>query len=343
MRIVFRTDGNALIGLGHIVRSLALAAIVRPIADCFFAVCSPSVAVRGLLREAKVSLIELPDLPTYSAEEAQYIANHLLQSTDIVVLDGYHFSFAYQQTIKSTGCELVCIDDLHATPFAADLIINHSPGVEKSSYLAPPTSHFCLGPAFSLLRTPFLQHAQRLSEVPVSVPIRQVLLCFGGADPQRFTARFLTALLTLPSIQRVGVVLGGAFGHEEVLSGIIAKQLPGRIELYRNITADEFVKLFLKYQVAVCPASTVLIESLVLGCATITGYYVDNQQRLANYVHAHKQAFSLGDLTQLSDAELPAALLQGLRFHEVNLRTPYVKELAHSQLQEEFKLLAQRN
>lgn len=339
MRIVFRADGNAQMGLGHIVRSLALAAIVQPVAACFFAVHSPTAAVKKLLQEAKVPLLEVSDLSAYSDAEAGYIANNLVHANDIVVLDGYYFDIAYQKTIKSSGCSLVCIDDLHTAPFVADLIINHSPGVEKTCYTALPTTRYCLGPAFSLLRTPFLEHAQL--PTAVQVPITNALLCFGGADPQQFTARVLAALLTIPTIQRVGVVLGGVFAHEETLFSILNEQPPSRVEVYRNISAEEFATLFLEYQVAVCPASTVLIESLILGCAAVTGYYVDNQRRLADYVHAHEQAFSLGDLTQLTDAELPAAIGRGLHFHEAKLRLPYVENLAHAQLQAEFKKLAQ--
>ncbi|MDF7811132.1 UDP-2,4-diacetamido-2,4,6-trideoxy-beta-L-altropyranose hydrolase [Hymenobacter sp. YC55] len=340
MRIIFRADGNAQIGLGHIVRSLALTSIVRQIAPCFFVVHSPTITVKKLLQEADVTLIKMPiTLSAYSDAEADYIANTVVKANDIVVLDGYHFHFTYQKIIKSSGCSLVCIDDLHTAPFAADLIINHSPGVEESNYTALPTTRYCLGPAFSLLRTPFLEHAQLPTAVPV--PITNALLCFGGADPQQFTTRVLTALLTIPTIQQVGVVLGGAFAHEETLFNMTAEQPPGRVNIHRNISAEEFATLFLGYQITVCPASTVLIESLVLGCAAITGYYVDNQRRLADYVHAHKQAFSLGDLTRLSDSELPVAIERGLHFHQAMLRLPYVRKMAHAQLQAEFEKLAQ--
>ncbi|MBO0356619.1 UDP-2,4-diacetamido-2,4,6-trideoxy-beta-L-altropyranose hydrolase [Hymenobacter sp. BT186] len=336
MRIIFRADGNAQIGLGHVVRSLALAAVVEAVGPCYFAVQQPTAAVRNLLAQAGVTLIELPEQPWLA--EAHYLSSSVLQASDIVVLDGYHFDRAYQEIIKNAGCRLVCIDDLHATSFVADLIINHSPGVTPCNYSALPGTRYCLGPGFSLLRPAFLRHA--LAPTAAPVPISNVLLCFGGADPQQVTTRMLTALLALPAIQQIGVVLGGAFNEQAALTEILAQHTTGRIEVHRNIPAEALVTLLLRYQVVVCPASTVLIESLILGRAALTGYYVENQRHLADYVHAHQQAFSLGDLTQLPNAALPATLQQGLHFHEATLRAPYALELAHSQLQAEFRRLA---
>jgi 3-deoxy-D-manno-octulosonic-acid transferase len=68
----------------------------------------------------------------------------------------------------------------------------------------------------------------------------------------------------------------------------------------------------------------VLIEALVLGRPALTGYYVPNQAPLARYVHAHHQAFSVGNFADLADQALAAALHQGLAFLATQPRQPYV-------------------
>ena len=87
--------------------------------------------MRQRLAGAFDAVLELPDL----AEE-QAGARSLVQALEgeeqgrgraTVVLDGYHFRLGYQQVIKEAGYALVCIDDIHAYPFIADLIINHAP------------------------------------------------------------------------------------------------------------------------------------------------------------------------------------------------------------------------
>ncbi|SHI85085.1 UDP-2,4-diacetamido-2,4,6-trideoxy-beta-L-altropyranose hydrolase [Hymenobacter daecheongensis DSM 21074] len=332
-RIIFRADGNATIGLGHLVRSLALADMVRPLAECRAAVQAPAPAVRQLVREAGVALWELPVLEP--AAEAPLLAAQLCP-TDVVVLDGYGFDTGYQQTLAASGCRLVAIDDLRAWPMAVELVINHSPGVTATQYRAAPGTRFCLGPDYSLLRPPFLTQARPPAP---PAPIASVLLCFGGADPQQLTQRCLALLLALPALREVGVITGGAFPHSDALQTLAAASPTKTVRFYANVAADEIVALLHQYQAVVCPASTILIESLVLGKAALTGYYADNQRHLAAYVQEHQQAYSLGDFTALSEVALQQALVQGLEWLAREPRQPYAPHLAPEQLRAEFRRL----
>ncbi|GAA3931488.1 UDP-2,4-diacetamido-2,4,6-trideoxy-beta-L-altropyranose hydrolase [Hymenobacter algoricola] len=334
MRILFRADGNATIGLGHVIRSLALAEIVHSVGECWMAIQEPSAAVRKLVQHARVKLWELPaQTPT---AEADYL-RPLLLPTDVVVLDGYSFATSYQQTLAASGCQLAAIDDLRAWPMAVDLIINHSPGITSSMYQVAATTRFCLGPEYSLLRPPFLANF-RLPEQPAA--IERVLLCFGGADPLQLTRRCLTILLALPALREVGVLTGSANEHADSLQQLVAASTTQR-RFYQSASASEMVTLLQQYDAIICPASTILIESLVLGKAALTGYYALNQQPLANYVHQHQQAHSLGSFTALSDAALQEALTRGLQALAHEPRQPYVQQLMPQKLQAEFALLRQ--
>jgi len=334
MRILFRADGNGTIGLGHIVRSLALATIVREVAECVLLTCTPSAVIRGLAAQAAVHLLELPALA--AQEEANYLLAHVISPTDILVLDGYYFTAHYRACIRQSHCRLVCIDDLHEGFFPADLIINHSPGIVPTDYRALPSTRFCLGPDFSLLRPPFLRQVQAPKTITA---VTSVLLCFGGADPLGLTARCLTALLCLPFALRIGLLLGGATTPSDALQAVLRKYPMARVETYHSLPAETMVNILAEYDAVICPASTILIESLVLGCPTVTGYYVDNQQALAAYVHQHQQAYSVGDFTALSDEQLYAALWQGLCWLSAVPRHPYVTQLAPEQLRAEFLTL----
>ncbi|TGE29037.1 UDP-2,4-diacetamido-2,4,6-trideoxy-beta-L-altropyranose hydrolase [Hymenobacter metallicola] len=333
MRLLFRADGNATIGLGHVVRSLALADMVRTVAPCWFAIQNPSAAIRELLRQAQVTLLELPAQPI--AQEAAYFAAQV-QPTDVVVLDGYSFDTAYQHTLRRSGCRLAVIDDLRAWPTPADLIINHSPGVTPLMYQSRPEAQFCLGPEYSLLRAPFLRNF-RLPTPPV--PIAKVLVCFGGADPQQFTSRFLAALLPLETVQEVGVVTGSAFSNTPQLTYLATGYPQKQVNFYQNASASAMVALLQNHDTVVCPASTILIESLFLGKAAVTGYYVENQQHLATYVQQHEQAFSLGDLTNIAADDLQGFLTQALYYLEHHPRQPYVLKPGQQRLEAAFRRL----
>lgn len=336
-RLVFRADGNSTIGLGHVMRLLALADQLRGLAPGLFLVREPAPAVAQLVSSAGWALISLP--PAAPMAEANWLARDFLQPSDVLVLDGYEFVLAYQQRLRQSGCGLVYIDDLRAWPVVADVLINHSPGVAPADYEAPAAAQLLLGPPFSLLRQPFIEQAAP----PLACPaLASALVCFGGADPLGLTVRTLAALLALPQVRRIGLLVGAAFGSEAALQDAIAAHPGQEIQVYRNLGATELVVLLQAYDVVVVPASTMLIEALALGRPALTGYYADNQRALANYVHTYQQAFSAGNFADLSDEQFTAALGQGLAWLASHTRQPYVLQLRPDILRQTIHQLLDR-
>ncbi|GGG42029.1 hypothetical protein GCM10011378_17950 [Hymenobacter glacieicola] len=112
-----------------------------------------------------------------------------------------------------------------------------------------------------------------------------------------------------------------------------------RVEELRGLSAAAMVEALSLYDAVICPASTILIESLALGKPAVTGYFVSNQHHLADYVHAHQQAYSVGNFMQYTGLELNQALGQGVQWLMHTPRQPYVTQFAPEQLRHEFQLL----
>lgn len=336
-RLIFRADGNATIGLGHLMRLLALADMLRGLAPGIFMLREPTSAVTQLITQAGWDIHALPASPL--AVEAEWLASSFLGPSDVLVLDGYDFTQAYQLRVRQSGCSLVYIDDLRAWPVVADVLINHSPGVSAADYQAPASARLLLGAGFSLLRRPFLEAAQPPQR---STDVTSALICFGGADPLGLTARTLGALQNLPQLQRIGLLVGAAFKDEKALQQADLKLSTTTVAIYRNLNATELAALLQAHDVAIVPASTVLIEALVVGRPAITGYYADNQQALAEYVHMHQQAFSVGNFADLAPAQLTELLRQGLAWLETQPRRPYAPQLQPDQLRGAIQHLLDR-
>jgi UDP-2,4-diacetamido-2,4,6-trideoxy-beta-L-altropyranose hydrolase len=117
-----RTDGGSDIGLGHVVRCMSLAHMLKnDFSIHFFSLEIPKSFRNEITQnEWKVTVIE---------KETDFLNE--LTGEEIVVLDGYQFDSDYQKEIKSRGSKLVCIDDFHDQHFYADLVINHAPGVKR--------------------------------------------------------------------------------------------------------------------------------------------------------------------------------------------------------------------
>jgi UDP-2,4-diacetamido-2,4,6-trideoxy-beta-L-altropyranose hydrolase len=118
-RVIIRVDGNRTIGLGHIMRMRALAAMLGADFECEFA-----VAVSG---PEAISL--LSDRPTVHGLDGAADADALVRlcrtrRARIVVLDGYRFGLDLQNALQSAGLRVVVIDDLANGPVAAEVVIN---------------------------------------------------------------------------------------------------------------------------------------------------------------------------------------------------------------------------
>ena len=200
-KVIFRADGSDRIGLGHLIRSQALAEMLADDFDCVFALAeAPAVIAEELA--SRFSVYWLPPAAAYplvaasqqqeeaptplaaqqqagkaspaaaATQQQQAAALAALASPhDIIVLDGYPFDTAYQQVLRERGCKLVSIDDIHAYPFVVDAIINTAGGVRPMHYQALPGTRFCLGLRYALLRRPF-RLAQAVAASPPSAALQ---------------------------------------------------------------------------------------------------------------------------------------------------------------------------
>jgi UDP-2,4-diacetamido-2,4,6-trideoxy-beta-L-altropyranose hydrolase len=282
-RLVLRADGNSLIGLGHVMRLLALAELLRPdFAEVVFLIQAPDAALTALLQDAGIVLAELLTAPV--AQEPTSTLPPLLHPTDVLVLDGYQFDFEYQSAVRSLVGHLVCLDDLHAFPFAADLLINPAGGITPAHYdLRQPEARLLAGPGYAPLRAAFGPPAEPATPV---APPSQVLVCLGGADPRQLTRATAAALLALPAVAHVHAVVGSAYAAWGELHIWAAAQGP-RLTLHRALPATELAALMRRCGAAVLSPSTISYEYCAAGGGLLlTLPTADNQHDLDHFLRA---------------------------------------------------------
>ncbi len=278
-RIIFRADGNSQIGLGHVVRSLALAAMLRDEFECVFAIQAPSQAIEAQIRQVCAGIISLPATP---ATEDRYLheLDAYLSEEEIVVLDGYNFDSNYQLNVKAIGAMLVCIDDIHAYPFVADAVINQAGGVEAGNYQTAPYTKVYLGPDYALLRKPFLAAAK--SARKYTEDQHRVLVNLGGADPQNHTLEVAKAVRALDPSIPIEIVIGAAYRHQVALQGWLQRQ--HHVAVHQNMGAEEMCRLMQACAMAVTSASGVAYEYATVGGLLFVMQTADNQHDLYQFL-----------------------------------------------------------
>lgn len=251
-KILIRADGGLITGLGHLIRCIALAQMLKEDFDIsFYSLEIPEVIRREIL------LLQF----TFQALDDENAFFSFLSPGAIVVLDKYTLDPAYQLRVKSAGNKLVFIDDLHDRVFFADLIINISPGVTSLDYEAQPYTKFALGLQYALLRPEFLLNSGKLRKIPVD---SNALICLGGSDNPNNTMQVLESVCFL-SDRSIYIIVGDSYPHSKVLSEFIASnKLASRVTVYRNLGPENLIKVMQSCSIAVCSPSTISIEYLAV-------------------------------------------------------------------------------
>jgi UDP-2,4-diacetamido-2,4,6-trideoxy-beta-L-altropyranose hydrolase len=269
-RILVRADGNVQMGLGHVIRSSALAQMLQEAFTLEF-VC------REIAPEVQTMLEGLGFTVHRIDREIEFLDR--IEPSDLVVLDGYRFDLGYQLHTRSKCAGIICIDDLLKTECHADVIINQSPGAREVAYKALPHTRFALGLDYVLLRPAFLKAAREHRDTQVD--LRSLFVCFGGSDAPNLTLSTWRKALESGRFDRIVLVTGASYEHEKELRETIS----GRIEteLHHDISADTMLELMRSCGVKIVPASGILFEVLTTGGIVLCGYYTENQ--IPNHSH----------------------------------------------------------
>lgn len=288
-RIFFRADGDSQMGLGHIVRSGALAEVIGGEWDrVLYTRCNITSVIAEA--ETKFSAVVVLSPEIEYPDEAKWLAGNI-DRNDIVVLDGYHFREEYQQVIRSAGAIVVCIDDIHACFFHAAAVINSAGGITPADYDALPATQFYLGLQYTLLRKPFLEKAADRKQREQN---KNILICLGGADPKNTTLEVVQFLVAVNRFDEFRIVTGGGYQHREELEKYItAHQV--KAKLLHSLPAAEFAELMSSCSYAVCSPSTVSYEYMTVGGVVYLKQIADNQKDMIHYLTGEGFAFHLAE------------------------------------------------
>lgn len=325
-KIIFRADGNANIGLGHIYRLIAVSEKILGNFTKIFIHKKSSPEIQKLLESYFDSVQLLSEEASPEEEKREWI--NLLSGNEIIILDGYSFDDEYQIKLKQKGAYLIYLDDINAFKQYADLVINV--GTDKAGILYTHKAFYTEvrgGLAHSFLRKSFYTLAKNTFS-GIKVSKKGILICLGGADPTNKTLETYTFVRNAFPAESIHIVVGPAYKHLNTLKEILHSD-PGS-RLYHNIGEIELANLMNRTEIAVCSASTVSYEYLTTGGLLFIYKTAENQSHLYNYLLSKKWAFPAELITQKQNLKqdidsLNVALKQ---FYE-NSFNEYIRQVAN--------------
>lgn len=286
--ILFRADGNSTIGLGHLYRLFSLVEMLKEHFTFTF-LTSESSAINVIPESYRQK--KIPNQITIN-EEPNWISKEFDSNRYLLIADGYQFNSSYQQKIKEHGFKFVYIDDLASEHLFADIVINHSPSISQEDFSCESYTEFALGTKYALLRPTFLELSTKEYIVK---QLDTAFVCFGGADPYNLTLKAAKALLKIKQVKKIHIVLGGAYDHNEIHS--LNKDV---IKIYQNISEKKLSEIMIDSGFSIAPASTILYELCCIKMPILSGFYVDNQEKIYQGFAKEKAIFELGNMKDFS-------------------------------------------
>ena len=288
-KIYFRADGNNDLGLGHVIRCLSLADLLRDQSECIFATRFLNKYIIDEIKKSCSSYIKLNE--DHNEHFDEFLT--FIKKEDTVVLDNYFFTTDYQKKIKNIGCKLVCIDDMHDKHYVSDVVINHSPALVENQFSTESYTRLCLGLDYALLRKPFLNVVQHKR-----TEIKKCLICIGGADKHNITSKILNLLERNVNIEAVDVIIGSSFLFKTELENSINCSKK-EVNLYTGLSSNEMLDRMQLADFGIFPASSISLEAISVGLPFMVGYYAENQEELYNNLTKVHNVFGLDNLLDI--------------------------------------------
>jgi UDP-2,4-diacetamido-2,4,6-trideoxy-beta-L-altropyranose hydrolase len=295
VNIVFRTDGGATVGAGHLMRCLALADELRTMdAQPHFIGRAEIGHLLGRVADAGLPLHPLAALPGHrpatEAEDAAQTTAVLAGlgfTPDWLVVDHYRLGRAWQSAVRPLVRRIAVIDDLADRPHDADLLLDQNlDETQGRRYdgLLPRDCRRLIGPRYALLRREFA--SLRAQRRPSIGECRRVLVFFTAGHDLGETLKAVQGLALhvarrpgAPSLS-VDVVAGAANTDRDAIAALCHAH-GWRLHDQTPRIAD----LIARADLAIGAGGASNWERCALGIPALVAILADNQALVAQALH----------------------------------------------------------
>ena len=309
MDLFIRADANSRIGIGHIMRCIALAQAWQDHEGeiTFISHCE-SKPLKQRIQEEGFSFISLNSIhpnPTDLKMTLSILKEGMPKYKKWLVLDGYHFTPEYQKAIRDRGIRLLVIDDMDHLPYYhADILINHNIYAQELTYNCNGDTNLLLGARYVFLRKEFLEYSNLRRNIPDRA--RNILVTLGGADPDNVALKVIEALCLFSNLQiEVNIVVGPANINQEKLRDALDSSNFIYHLLFNPLNIPD---LMAWADLAISAGGNTIWELAFMGVPCVIITLAENQQPVAEELAKIGMASNLGWHNILSQADVMQAV-----------------------------------
>lgn len=267
--IIFRGDGGADIGLGHLGRLLALALAARARGWRVRFILNDDATARAFI--ASRGFDDLAAAPADRDAEIAFLIKEAEKAP--LVTDVRGRPPAFYRRLREAGIFACALDDM-GDPIAAPLVVNGDAAADYADYKEVwPPQRFLLGTRYIPLPPGYEAPPPAAGD-----PHRnRLLITFGGADADDFSGRalaMLEAAAALPPLE-IDLALGPAYARGDAIGKQAAAS---RHRVIIHAPARDMLPLYDRARVALCAGGITQYEILSRGIAAISIPHVERER-----------------------------------------------------------------
>ena len=304
MHFVFRADASLAMGIGHVMRCLALANGLRAQGQQVSFMCQnrPGNLIEAIERQGFFVFVISPIVQSTIEPVDELVHAHWLGmpqhadaaicaeylrtvQPDWVIVDHYALDYRWQVLLQPYYKRLMVIDDLADRRHSGQLLLDQTYGRVLEDYrgLVPADCRLLLTAEYALLRPEFVQWRDKSRQRRHFPVLQKMLITLGGVDKDNITGQVLAALraCVLPEQLTIDVVLGETAPHLAAVRQMAAS-MQNRTDVKVNV--DNMAELMAMSDIAIGAAGATTWERCCLGVPTATLVLAENQQVLAQHL-----------------------------------------------------------
>ena len=324
MKVFFRVDASASMGIGHLMRCLTLAEALRERDVQIHFVCREHIGnLIALLQQKALEVTELPaplinntlhsdDYAhwlgvTQEIDAEQTIAALNCEDIDWLVVDHYGLDVEWEQRLRPHVGKLLVIDDLANRHHECDLLLDQNYSLEgeyRYRDLLPKYCKLLMGPRYALLRPEYSAYRKTLRTNDGLV--RKVFVFFGGSDPDNMTCMALESLCyaELKHLE-VDVIVGANNPHIENIKQQVLRRPLTNLHKSQPHLAD----LMILADLALGAGGITTWERMCLGLPTVLVTIAENQCPAAESLATNDLVIYAGDVSTITVDNLSKVII----------------------------------
>ncbi|MDR3491457.1 MAG: UDP-2,4-diacetamido-2,4,6-trideoxy-beta-L-altropyranose hydrolase [Gammaproteobacteria bacterium] len=326
MNIVFRVDSSHVMGIGHIMRCMALADVLRDKGHNVDFICRdmPGNYIFAL-KDKNFTVIELPYdirlqkqlrvLSQYQQwlgeskevdlqQTLSYLAK--MKQIDWLVVDHYGIDDNWEAACRPYVKKIMIIDDLADRAHDCDLLLDQNYSADSMNRYVGLVTDYCkklLGPYFALMRPEFNEARKKI--INRDGKVERLMVSLGGTDASNGTQKVLEAIyLSKCSSLQVDVVVGAASQHKNE----IQKWCEDHQNYHFHYGAKNMAEIMGNADLAIGAGGGTTWERCCLGLPSLVIQTANNQEELIKQGVSANIIEYLGDLGNLSKDKIAQRL-----------------------------------